>query len=100
MAGDELFDSKREYARWCELQWLEKVGKITELKRQVPFELIPKQYDRDGKKLESEVKYIADFTYFKDGKYVVEDSKGYKTKDYVIKRKLMLFVKGIQIVEV
>ena len=90
-----LFDSKAEAARWQELQLLERAGEITELERQVEYELIPKQ------KEERAVKYIADFRY-KDheGNTVVEDTKGVKTPVYILKRKLMLRVHGIRIREV
>ena len=90
-----LFDSKAEAARWQELQMLERAGEITELERQVEYELIPKQ------KGERAVKYIADFRY-KDheGKTVVEDTKGVRTPVYILKRKLMLRVHGIRIREV
>ena len=64
------------------------------------FGLIPPQRV-NGKLVEREVKYIADFTYItKDGKFVVEDTKGIRTDVYRIKRKLMLQVHGIQIREV
>ena len=90
-----LFDSKAEAARWQELSLLERAGEITELERQVEYELIPKQ------KGERAVKYIADFRY-KDheGKVVVEDTKGVRTPVYILKRKLMLRVHGIRIREV
>ena len=90
-----LFDSKAEAARWQELSLLERAGEITELERQVEYELIPKQ------KGERAVKYIADFRY-KDheGKTVVEDTKGVRTPVYILKRKLMLRVHGIRIREV
>lgn len=44
--------------------------------------------------------YIADFVYHEDGMQVVEDTKGVRTADYIIKRKLMLWVHGIRIKEV
>ena len=90
-----LFDSKAEAARWQELQLLERAGEITELERQVEYELIPKQ------KGERAVKYIADFRY-KDheGETVVKDTKGVKTPVYILKRKLMLRVHGIRVREV
>ena len=90
-----LFDSKAEAARWQELSLLERAGEITELERQVEYELIPKQ------KGERAVKYIADFRY-KDheGETVVEDTKGVKTPVYILKRKLLLWVHGIRIREV
>ena len=98
---DGKFDSKREYKRWCELKLLEKAKIVSNLQRQVPFVLIPSQKDKDtGKVVEREVKYVADFVYTMDGKTVVEDTKGMRTPDYIIKRKLMLERHGIKIEEV
>lgn len=108
------FDSKKEYARFWDLDMLEKAGKIQDLKRQVPFVLIPAQYEeyerispktgkrlKDGRRmLERECTYIADFVYMQDGAQVVEDTKGMRTKDYIIKRKLMLYLLGIKIHEI
>ena len=93
------FPSRKEYIRWCELVLLEKAGQVTDLKRQVKFELIPSQ-KIDGKVVERACSYIADFVYKENGKTVVEDTKGFKTKDYIIKRKLMLWRYGIKISEV
>lgn len=89
-------DSRKEANRWCELKMLERAGKITDLQRQVKFELIPKQ---EG---ERACHYVADFVYHdaETGKKVVEDTKGKKTKDYIIKRKLMLYIHGIRIREI
>ena len=108
--GGETFDSRKEYARYCELSILQRAGKIADLKRQVKFVLIPAQYEPDivgvrggvkrGKLIERECSYVADFVYTENGKQVVEDTKGFKTKDYIIKRKLMLWVHGIQVKEV
>lgn len=96
----ETFDSMKEYRRFCELSLLEKAGKVTDLKRQVKFVLLPSQ-KVDGKVVERPVTYIADFVYENEsGRVVVEDTKGFKTKDYIIKRKLMLYVHGVQIQEV
>lgn len=97
------FDSKAEFRRYCELKMLERAGEIEDLRRQVRFELIPKQVDPDTKALlEKPVYYIADFVYFdvRSFKKVVEDVKGHMTKDYVIKRKLMLYLHDISIREV
>ena len=93
--------SQKEANRWCELKLLERAGKIFDLQRQVKFTLIPAQHE--GKKLlERECAYIADFVYkdAESGKLIVEDTKGVKTKDYIIKRKLMLWKEGIRIKEV
>ena len=96
------FDSVKEYSRWQELKLMERAGEIYELRRQVPFVLIPTQRDDRGKVIEREVKYIADFTYrsMKDHRLVVEDTKGMKTREYIIKRKLLLYRLGIRIKEV
>ena len=111
----QVFDSKKEYKRWCELVLLEKAGQITNLKRQVPFELIPAQYHtfarygksgkriKDGKRcIEKAVIYRADFVYtdVESGMQIVEDVKGFKTPEYILKRKMMLHFHGIIIKEV
>lgn len=93
------FDSKKEFTRWKELCLLEKAGVILDLRRQVPFELIPAQR-RNGKTVERAVRYIADFVYKLDGEEIVEDVKGVRTKEYILKRKLMLWEFGIRILEV
>lgn len=89
---------------------LEKAGEISDLKTQVKFQLIPTQREpdtlgkrggiRQGKMIERECSYIADFVYTENGNTVVEDTKGMRTKDYIIKRKLMLWIHGIRIKEV
>lgn len=88
------FDSHKEANRWMELRIMEKQGLISELQRQVKFVLIPTQYTGSGKErrvLERECCYIADFVYFdiNSQQVIVEDTKGYKTEKYIIKRKLM-----------
>lgn len=89
------FDSMREAARWKELRLMERAGEISDLRRQVRYELVPKLPG------ERPVDYIADFVYRdKDGNEVVEDVKGVRTPVYVIKRKLMLWRHGIRIREV
>ena len=94
------FDSVKEYKRFCDLTLLEKAGTITDLQRQVKFTLIPSQR-YDGKVVERPCTYVADFVYKdENGNTVVEDTKGYRTKDYVIKRKMMLYLCGIRIREV
>ena len=106
------FDSKKEADRYFELRILEKAGKIADLKRQVKYILIPAQREPDkigvrggitkGKLIERECAYIADFVYkdLEKGELVVEDTKGFRTPEYIIKRKLMLYQYGIRIKEV
>lgn len=110
----EIFDSKKERDRYVELCLLEKAKEIRNLRRQVKFLLIPKQveyYERYSEKtgkrlqdgvrvLERECYYIADFVYEQNGKTIVEDTKGFRTPDYIIKKKLMLYIHKIQIKEV
>lgn len=114
-SGNDVFDSLKEYRRWSDLQLLEKAGEISELRRQVKYVLIPAQREaptetfsrgrnkgclKPGKLIEREVSYVADFVYKdREGRTVVEDCKGMRTKEYVIKRKLMLHVYGIRIKE-
>lgn len=104
------FDSMKEAKRYKELSLMERSGAIQDLQRQVKFVLIPAQREPDtigkkggihkGKLIERECAYVADFVYQENGKTVVEDTKGMKTKDYIIKRKLMLYVHGIKIKEI
>lgn len=106
------FDSKREARRHAELTALQAAGAILDLQRQVKFVLIPAQREADiigkrggrkqGKLIERECSYYADFVYTdaKTGERIVEDTKGMRTKDYIIKRKLMLYVHGIRIHEI
>jgi len=95
------FQSTKEGHRYCELKLLERAGEIKDLKMQVPFEVVPALREPDtigkrggikkGKTIENSVIYNADFVYYDNRKQqkIVEDSKGCRTKDYVIKRKLM-----------
>jgi hypothetical protein len=85
------FDSQREADRWQVLQLMQFAGEISELERQVRFPLRVK-----GQEI---CCYIADATYRKDGKLVVEDAKGVRTRDYIIKKKLLLAIHGIEVLE-
>lgn len=97
----QVFDSKKEASRYKELLLLEKAGAIKDLRMQVKFTLIPAQRDEaTGKVVERECSYKADFVYSEGEKTVVEDVKGFRTKEYIIKRKLMLWRYGIRIREV
>lgn len=109
--GDEVFHSKKELHRYEELCLLEKAGQIKNLRREVKYILIPAQREtiwkngkpRQGKCIERECSYIADFVYEENGQTVVEDVKGgsaTKTEVYKVKRKLMLYVHGIRVREV
>lgn len=90
------YDSMAEAKRGFDLGLLVQAGKIKDLRKQVSYEIIPKQ------KGEQAAHYIADFTYVDvtTGETVVEDVKGVRTAVYILKRKLMLLVHGIKIKEV
>lgn len=95
-----VFDSRKEAARWHELKLMERAGLISDLQRQVVFNLIPNLKDDSGRVVERSVKYIADFAYIQDGVAVVEDVKGLRTREYVLKRKMMLYFHGIRVKEI
>ena len=82
-----VYDSKKEAKRAAVLQQQAKYGIITNLERQVTFELQPGYTNNQGKKIRP-INYIADFVYEQEGKKIVEDTKGWRTKEYSIKKKL------------
>jgi hypothetical protein len=121
MIGAEVFDSKKEAKRYQELKQLERAGRICNLQRQVKYILIPAQraeasaiytkgnrkgQPKEGKLIERECSYYADFVYYDRNKNqtVVEDVKGYKGGAayaiFKLKKKLMLFVHKIYVIEV
>ena len=95
------FASRKEAARYKQLKAWQELGLISDLSLQQKFVLIPTQRI-EGELVEHECAYVADFMYTDNetGKTVVEDTKGFRTRDYIIKRKLMLWKFGIRIKEV
>lgn len=98
-----VFDSKAEAERYKFLLSLENVGAIRNLKMQVPFILQP-SFKCKGKNVQS-IRYIADFVYDAPDVAgnlikVVEDVKGFKTKEYEMKAKMFAFQYGFFITEV
>ena len=96
--------SLKERNRAAVLELMQKQGLISGLQKQVVYSLIPAQYGFvDGKKkcIERACTYRADFVYYdvKKQQLVVEDTKGVRPTEYVIKRKLMLHEHGIRIKE-
>ena len=93
------FDSQKEKAYYIKLKLMEKVDEIFDLELQKEFVLIEtfKLNDTTYRKMS----YKADFTYLdRDGKYHVIDTKGFRTKEYLLKKKLMAWKYGIEIEEV
>lgn len=79
------FDSKAEAARWIQLKEMQrkKIIKGLELKPVYKFA--------------SGVKYIPDFMYIENQKWVTEDVKGVETREFKTKKKMMLHEYGIDV---
>lgn len=88
----QYFQSGLEAERGGELKLQERAGVIKNLRPQVTYDL-----HVHGVPITT---YRADFVYEKDGREIVEDTKGFATEEYKIKRALMLAVHGIEIREV
>ena len=91
------FDSRKEARRYDELAALERAGEIRELRMQVDFTLQEAYTDGEGRRVRA-IRYRADFAYWRYDdppggwvRYVVEDvkSRATRTKEYIMKRKLM-----------
>lgn len=108
-----VFDSKREARYYLVLKDRLTKGEISNLRRQVSYELIPAVYKEETVHLKTKDKvvrkiiqraitYRADFVYVDniDGTEKVIDVKGLRTKEYCLKRKMMLALKGISIIEI
>ena len=92
------FDSVREFRRWGELQLLQAGHKISQLERQVTYELAPAVTLVGEKRKKPALRYVADFRYLDEsGNTVVEDAKGHETKEFRVKRHLMKSVHGIDV---
>jgi hypothetical protein len=85
------FDSQREADRWGELKLMQEAGLIQDLRRQVRFPIVVNE--------QKICVYVADFVYERDGKTIVEDAKGYRTRVYQLKRALMKACHGLEIRE-
>lgn len=94
------FDSKKEGNHYKELKLLERQGLIKDLRRQVKFELQP-SYKKNGKTIRA-INYIADFVYFDliKNELIVEDTKGYRTQIYNLKKKIFEYRYNLEIKEV
>lgn len=83
------FPSKLEAQRYCELRLLLRAGKIKNLELQPKFELQP-AFEKNGEKYRA-IYYVADFRYEMNGRVIIEDTKGYKTPEFIMKKKLFEF---------
>jgi ribosomal protein S8 len=97
------FDSRKEAQRWAVLKLMLAAGQISDLQRQVAFELAPAARLLGDSKMKPAIRFIADFTYLRDGEIVIEDTKSIATKNlpvYRIKKHLMKTVHGLDVHEV
>ena len=92
------FASKREAARYRQLQLLVRAGAITDLRLQLAFAITVVNLETGELQVVS--KYLADFVYLRDGHQVVEDCKGFKTPVYALKKRLVEAIHGVRIAEV
>lgn len=93
------FPSKKEAQRYDELLILYKAGKISDLRLQPQFTLQESYITAEGRRIRA-IRYDADFSYWRDGEYIVEDAKGIQTPVYKMKRKMMADKFGIEVKEV
>jgi hypothetical protein len=115
VSGNDTFDSKKEFKRYNELVFMQQKGMISNLQKQVKFELIPAMYEEVEvalktktkivkKSIQMSINYVADFVYDDtNGNRVVEDvkaSKIFQDGVYKIKKKLMRYIHGIEIKEI
>ena len=94
------FSSKREARRWVDLSLLLAAGEIRDLRRQVKIAMIGKA-DMIRTPTGRVAHYVADFVYWdnRKGFEVIEDSKGFPTPEYKLKRAI-LAAQGVTITEV
>lgn len=107
------FDSRKEARYYLYLKQREKNGEISGLRLQVSYELIPAIYEQKivhlktkdkvvEKCVQKAVHYVADFVYTdtESGQEEVVDTKGFRTKEYLLKKKMMRAFQGVEIKEI
>jgi hypothetical protein len=87
--GGLVFDSRGEMQRYLDLELLERAGSIKDLKIQPEFTLQEGYREKNGMYVKP-IKYIADFSYYENKKFIVEDFKGHETSIYKMKKKMFL----------
>lgn len=99
-AYGKTWDSKKELKRYEELLKMQDKGQITSLFIQQKFELQP-SFKLNGKTVRA-ISYIADFVYYDNAKqeWVTEDTKGMRTKEYLLKKKMFMYRYGRVIKEI
>lgn len=92
MVDGHTFDSQLEAQRYWELKMMERAGEIENLELQPSFELMP-SFRKNGVTYRK-ITYIADFRYIdkRTGETIIEDTKGFKTKEYILKKKIFEYL--------
>ena len=96
-ADGGTFDSVAEFHRWSHLQMLQRGGHISDLRRQVVFEMVPSVKFAGAARARPAIRYIADFVYLESGIEVIEDVKGVETTEFKLKRHLMKALLGLEV---
>ena len=91
------FDSRAEARRWSQLSELMSLGEISDLRRQVAYELVPSVRFADANRAKPAIRYVADFVYVEKGAEVIEDVKGVLTPEFKLKRHLMKALLGLEV---
>ncbi|BDR08226.1 DUF1064 domain-containing protein [Comamonas thiooxydans] len=91
------FDSLAELNRWGHLKMLQRGGHISDLRRQVVFEMVPSVKFAGAARARPAIRYIADFVYMEKGIEVIEDVKGVETSEFKLKRHLMKALLGLEV---
>jgi len=91
------FDSRAEARRWGHLCMQLRAGEISELRRQVAYELVPAVKYSDASRVKKAIHYVADFVYVEKGVEVIEDVKGVLTPEFKLKRHLMKALLGLEV---
>lgn len=108
-----VFDSRKEAKYYLYLKQRVADGAISDLRMQVPYELVPAVWEEQvvhlktkdkvvKRQVQKPIMYVADFVYINNetGMTVVTDVKGFRTKEYYLKKKMMRALLGISITEV
>lgn len=93
-ADGQAFDSKAEYRRSLQLALLERAGSIKDIERQPEFQLVVNGCNCGS--------YRADFAFVDcaTGARVIEDVKGVRTPIFILKKKLVKALHGVDVIEV
>lgn len=96
-ADGTQFDSRAEHRRWVHLCHLQAASLISDLRRQVAYELVKSVKFNGASRAKPAIRYVADFVYMEKGVEVIEDVKGVLTPEFKLKRHLMKALLGLEV---